>query len=131
MLYFQQGGAFFNRKMIFAKKWRGGGRGWCGLLVMVTICSLTVSLATRFCVPVSSQAHAVKSTDSRCGEPNRQRLDRDSVRLAEPVARRSWLEPEVHHSDVIPSEPLHSSDILSVVFYNRPPPFSSVFFLIS
>jgi len=125
----RNGDQLFNREMITAKNRRGAGRGWRGLLAMVAICSLTVTLATRFSVPAFSQVHTVKSIDSRCGEPKRQRLARDSVRLAEPVANWSWAEPDVRHSDVITSEPLRSSDLLSVVFYNRPPPFSSAFFL--
>ncbi len=123
-------------KMMLSKNWRADGRSWRALLIGVAICSLTLSLATRFSIPVPAQMNAlgshvqvVKSVDNLSGEPNRQRLDRDSTRFAAPVVSCTCLEPPVLYLPAVPSEPLRSSDILSLIFYNRPPPASSVYFL--
>ena len=132
---------FLDCKMMLPENWRADGHGWRAVLVVAAICSLTVSLATRFSVPVTSQvsaidsqvhgirSHAIKSIDSRSADPNGQRLDRDSARFAAPVASCTVLETAVLYLHAVPSEPIRSNHILSLIFYNRPPPHSSVFFL--
>lgn len=112
--------------MIFSKKISVGGFGWRRLLLLFAIFSLTLTLASRFSVPVKSQAHAVKSVDSRASEPKRQHLDQDAARLAEPVACSNCEKLVELHPHFVFSEPLRSDDILSFIFNNRPPPYSSV-----
>jgi hypothetical protein len=136
VVYSQQPGSVFDCKMMLPKNWRADGRGWRAVLIVVAICSLTLSLATRFSVTVGSQVPAIKSQtpaikslDSRSGEPHRQRLDRDSTRFAAPVASCTGLEPAALYLHAVLSEPIRSNDILSLIFYNRPPPPSSLFFL--
>jgi hypothetical protein len=114
--------------MIFSKNPDTDGRGWRRLLILVAICSLTLSVATRFSLSIRAQGHAVKSMDSRSGVPKQQRLDRDTSRFAEPVANLTALRPLVFHSSVIPPEPSRSLDVLSLVLSNRPPPVSSALF---
>jgi hypothetical protein len=114
--------------MIFSKNPGTDGRGWRRLLILVAICSLTLSVATRFSLSIRAQGHAVKSMDSRSGVPKQQRLDRDTSRFAVPVANFTPLRPLVFHSSVIPPEPSRSLDIPSPVLSNRPPPLSSVLF---
>ena len=123
------GDQFLNCEMMLSKNWRADRGGWGGVLVVVAIFSLTLSLATRFSVPVSSQGHAVKSRDSRSGEPKRQHLNREAARFAEPVPSCAGFESVVLYSHVIPPEPARSSDILGSILYNRPPPPSSAFSL--
>jgi hypothetical protein len=110
--------------MIFSKNPRKDGRGWRRLLILLAICSLTLCLATRFSFAVTThpQGHAVKSMDQRAGEPKQQRLDRDASRFAAPVAVGATLTPVVFYSSVISPEPTRSTDSLSLVLYNRPPP---------
>lgn len=116
--------------MIFSRNPRVDGRGWRRLLVLVAICSLTLCLATRFSFALTSHqhGHAVKSMDQRSGETKQQRLDRDATRFAEPVAEGATLTPVILYASVLPPEPSPSTDFLSLVLYNRPPPVSSILF---
>jgi hypothetical protein len=96
--------------------------GWQHLLILLAIGSLTLSLATRFSVPLTSQAHGVKSADSRSGEPKRQHLDRDNIRFACPVSTTACIRPVTVDRQVIPVQPAGSSYDLAQSLYNRPPP---------
>jgi hypothetical protein len=110
--------------MTLSRKFSVDGFGWSRLLLLLAILSLTLTLASRFSFPVSSQAHAVKSVDSRSSEPKRQHLDQDAARLAEQAASCNCEKLVVLHPYIVPSEPMRSDDILSFIFNNRPPPSS-------
>lgn len=129
VVYSRQRRSVPHRKMMLFKNWRAHGHGWRTVLVAVAICSLALCLATRFAVPLTSQNHAVKSIDDRAGEPKRLNLTRDATQFAAPVATASCLEPTVLYMHAVPSGPMCTNSILSLVLYNRPPPSSSVFFL--
>ena len=92
------------------------------MLVIVAICSLTFSLATRFSVPIDSHGHGIRSIDDRSGEPKRQHLDRDNTRFAGPVAGFTCLQAAVLYGHIIPAEPSSPSHSLAQSLYNRPPP---------
>lgn len=111
-----------NVKMAFPRNRMNKGNGWQNLLILVAIFSLTLSLATRFSLPLTSHAHGVKSADSRSGEPKRQHLDRDNIRFARPVTACTCIRPVAVHRQVVPIRPTGSSTDLAQSLYNRPPP---------
>ena len=79
--------ASWNCKMQLLTHCRIGERGWRGALIVIAICSLTLSVATRFWAPFTSQSHIVKSVDRQLSaDPKRQHLDRDAARWLAPGA---------------------------------------------
>lgn len=115
-------------RMIFSKNPGSDGRGWRRVLILVAICALAVCVATRFSISISAPGHVVKSMDLRSGGTKQQSLDQDDTGFAEPVASAVESTPIALYSSVLPPAPVVSNDELSLVLYNRPPPFSSVFF---
>jgi len=105
-----------------------GKRRWQGALIAVAICSLTLSLATRFWAPLSFQSHVVRSVERRAGEAKRQHLDRDATRWVAPIANFSMIEPGTIETRLAAADPLLPKHVFTDSLYNRPPP-SSVFFL--
>ena len=97
------------------------------MLIVVAICSLTLSLATRFWAPYTSQSPIVKSVDRRPAEPQRQHLDRDAAQWTAPVASFSIIEPSTIEISLAPAEPLLPMHVFSESLYNRPPPSSELF----
>ena len=86
-------------------------RGWRGLVIVVAMCSLLLSLATRFSVPPPPRGYTVKSVDSQSGEPKRQHLDRDAAELADPSADCFCFKPAERYPHTLPRSflpgPLH------------------------
>jgi hypothetical protein len=107
---------------------RIGERGWRGALIVIAICSLTFSVATRFWVPLTSQSHSVKSVDRRSADPKRQHLDRDAARWVAPSASFSIIAPVMIETRLAPAGPLLPKHVFNDSLYNRPPP-SSAFLL--
>jgi len=102
-----------------------GNRTYSGLAAVVTllICSLTLSLATRFCFQVTSQVHTGKSIERRSVEPKRQHCNRDASRWATSVTPSTFLRQVTLYAPMEPAEiplPNHAFD---KSLYNRPPPF--------
>jgi len=114
--------------MQLLKHRRMGDRGWQDGLIIIAICSVTLSVATRFWAPSTSSSYIVKSTDRRPAEPKRQHLDRDASRWLAPSASFSIIEPGTIETRLAPAEPLLPKHLLSDSLYNRPPP-SSAFIL--
>ena len=103
-------------------------RGWRGALVAIAICSLTLSVATRFWATGSSQSTVVKSIERRVAEPKRQHLDRDAARWVSPSIDFSSVELPAVETRLAPAGPLLPKHVFSDSLYNRPPP-SSLFLL--
>src|ERR1700678_4467801 len=64
----------------FATRRRGN---WCALVVLVAVCSLTVSLATRYTLPVDSSASSIRTVASHAATYQTQRL----------VKATNWVAP--------------------------------------
>ncbi len=103
-------------------------RGWRSALIVIGICSLTFSLATRFWVTSDSPSHTVRTVDRRSVEPKRQHLNRDAIRWVAPAADFSIIEPAPIEASLAPAGPPLPKHVFSDSLYNRPPP-SSGFFL--
>jgi len=104
---------------------RANGLRWRGVLIAVTICSLTLSVATRFWAPYTSHSSStVTSTDRRAAEPLRQHLDRDATQWVAPVAALCIVEPTAIGTRVAPARTILPTRLFSDSLYNRPPPSS-------
>ena len=99
--------------------WR---RRWRQAVIPLVICSLTISLATRFCVQVTSSVHVSKTIERRSVEPKRQHLNRDAMQWATPVAISTFLTPVTLYTRVAPAGTAIPSHTLDESLYNRPPP---------
>jgi len=104
---------------------RVGERGWRGALIVIAICSLTFSLATRFWI-TPSPSHTTKSADRRSVDPKRQHLVRDATRWVAPSATFSSVETAPIETCLAPAGPLLPKHVFSDSLYNRPPPSSEV-----
>ena len=97
-------------------------RRWEVAIVVLAICGLTVSLATRTFRTRSSTGTIVKSVTQ---QPVRQHMDSDAAKWIPPVSTLTVLEVPVYYPRFAPAGPplprLYYEESLS----NRPPPFHS------
>lgn len=100
-------------------------RRWHALVVMLAICGLTVSLATRTFQHTFPQSHTVKSGSA---QPMRQHLDRDAVRWFPAVPILTSLPVPQSYVNVTPAEPPAIMAIFDESLSNRPPPSSLFLF---
>lgn len=104
----------------FRPRMRLGSSGRTSL-VCLAICSLTISLATRFAV-VGSETLNVRAVQAHSSYPQRQCLLGDGLKWAAPAFSFTLFEPRQSVvyavSAVFPSTNLSSESWL----YNRPPP---------
>jgi hypothetical protein len=97
-------------------------RRWEVAVVVLAICGLTLSLATRTFRTRLSTGMIVKSIS---GQPVRQHMDSDAAKWVPPVSTLTVLEVPVFYPRFAPAGPplprLYYEESLS----NRPPPFHS------
>ena len=97
-------------------------RRWEIAVVVLAICGLTLSLATRTFRTSLSMGAIVKSIS---GQPVRQHMDSDATKWVPPVSTLTVLEVPVFYPRFAPAGPplprLYYEESLS----NRPPPFHS------
>jgi hypothetical protein len=94
-----------------------------GAVIALVICSLTLSLATRFCIQATSEVHVSKAVERRSIEPKRQHLNRDASRWVVSAANANFLEPVVLYVRAVPAESPLPNHVFDESLYNRPPPF--------
>ena len=105
-----------------------GGRECRTVVIVIAICALTLSVATRFWAPCTGQSHVAKSIDRQSVDPKRQHLDRDAARWVAPSASFNFVAPATVEARLAPAGPLLPKLVLSDSLYNRPTPFSAFFF---
>jgi hypothetical protein len=97
-------------------------RRWEMAVLVLAICGLTVSVATRTFRTRFSTGTIVKSIS---GQPVRQHMDSDAAKWVPPVSTLTVLEVPVFYPRFAPAGPplprLYYEESLS----NRPPPFHS------
>jgi len=98
---------------------RRSGRWFHALIVVLAICGLTVSLATRTFRLKATNAHVVKSAHV---QPMRQHMDRDADNWAPPVSQPIVFEHPVFYPRVAPAGPPLPRLFLDESLFNRPPP---------
>ena len=108
---------FRNRKI--------DGRGWRSALIVIAICSLTVTVATRFWASSTSQSQTVKSVEHQSVDPKRQHLNKDAARCVSPSTNLSVIAPVTIEIRIAPAVPLLPKHVFSDSLYNRPPPSSA------
>jgi len=91
---------------------------------MLIICSLTFSVATRFCLATGSHSHTVKTVENQSPEPKRQHLDSDGVQWVSPVAVVLFLEHATVYPRLSTADTPPPSHVFDESLYNRPPPQS-------
>jgi hypothetical protein len=92
---------------------------WYVLVIILAICGLTVSLATRTFRLTISQGVTAESADSHA---MRQHLDCDAAQWAPPVPTLSTLQAAVFYPPVAPTGPPMPSVLFDESLSNRPPP---------
>jgi hypothetical protein len=94
-------------------------------VVLLAVCALTVSLATRYSFRANSATHSVRSVSERKSlDTSRQHLDKDALQWVAPVARLTSLEAPQFYPRVQPVGPPLLSVLIDENLYNRPPPVS-------
>ena len=91
-------------------------------MVLVVVCCLTLSLATRFCAPLTSSTHVAKSIERRTIEPKRQHLSKNAIERSAITATTAFLQPVSVERRVVPTQPSLPNHISDESLYNRPPP---------
>jgi hypothetical protein len=99
---------------------RTGGYALPRAVIALLIFALTVSLATRFCVQATSQAHVSKLVERRSIDPKP--LNRAAIRWVASVATVAPLAPITLYSRAAAVEHPLPSHVFDESLYNRPPP---------
>jgi hypothetical protein len=96
----------------------------CGaLLVLVAVCSLAISLATRYSSPVNPSSTKVSSVQKQVlSEPGRQRLTKSVANWLPLVVCYTMLQAPTAYPPVAPEGPPIVASFLGDSLYNRPPP---------
>jgi hypothetical protein len=112
-----------SQSMVNVRDRRSRIHSGLGIVIALLICCLTLSLATRFCSPITSQAHLTKSIERRSIDPKRQHVDRDTSRWVASVATVTCREPVMLYLPAVPAETPLPHQVFDESLYNRPPPF--------
>src|SRR5277367_5134547 len=98
------------------------GNHWCALVVLLAICSLTISVATRYNAPPNISSPVVKTFDTHASEATRQHLAKDSLCWVPPVF--TFAAPQtVSFNLSIRLEVLPPSNLFFAEnIFSRPPP---------
>jgi hypothetical protein len=97
----------------------GSASHWRILIIVLAICGLTISLATRTFRLTIPQGVTVSSGDAQA---TRQHMDRDAVRWIPPVPVVTVLEVPTFYPYVAPAGPPIATVLFDKSLYNRPPP---------
>jgi hypothetical protein len=100
--------------------------GWSAVLILVAVCSLTISLATRYNDCASAPGIGVTHVTIHSATQKRQHLDKDAARWVTPVGRFAILEVSSFYPRFAPSGPPVHAFLLDERLYNRPPPASEI-----
>lgn len=99
---------------------------WCVLVILLAICSLTISVATRYNSSTTLSPSAVKSLRKHTQqEPGRQRLTKIAANWM-PVFHSSVLQAPSAYPRIAPAGPPIPRLSFESNLYNRPPPPPSV-----
>ena len=98
---------------------------WSALVVLFAVCSLTVSVATRYTCSRETSENRVASVHKHTSpDLGRQRLIKDAACWMPPVVRSVVLQAPSSYPNIAPAGPPMPSALLEESLYNRPPPSS-------
>jgi len=101
-------------------------RTWCALVVLLAVCSLTVSVATRYSSSFDPSSPTVKTVQTHTTpDAKRQRLAKNAATWVPPLVCFDVLRSPSSYSRIAPAEPPIRSFLLEENLYNRPPPYSA------
>jgi len=100
-------------------------RRLCALVVLLVVCSLTASVATRYSFSRGSSNDTVTKVQKHVSpEPGRQRLLKNAAIWIPPVVGSTVLEAPSSYPRIAPAGPPIPGLFLDQSLYNRPPPSS-------
>ena len=96
---------------------------WCAGVVLLAVCTLTISVATRYGSQESSGLLSTHTVHKHCSpEPGRQRLTNNATNWIPPVVEAAVLQSPTAYERVAPAEPVFPKLFPESSLYNRPPP---------
>ena len=114
----------YREMLRFTDLARPGRKRWCTAIVLIAVCALTVSVATRYGAPVGSDAKVSILQSQTPWEPGIQRLLNNAATWVPPVIISVLRQDPGFYPHVAPSRTILSSVLLESDLYNRPPPTS-------
>ena len=100
-----------------------GRRRWCTAVILIAVCTLTLSVATRygFCGNTANES-VTTIQNHESWTPGLQRLLNNAATWIPPVVGSAIFHDPVSYRQVAESGPTVSSVFLEKNLYNRPPP---------
>jgi len=95
---------------------------WCAALVILAVCALAVSVATRYSVSYAATSALTSVHSHSLSEPVRQRLIKSAAAWAPVEVCHAVLEAPSSYSRVAPAAPVLPGTLFERSLYNRPPP---------
>jgi hypothetical protein len=103
----------------------GRRKSWCAVVVLAAVCSLIVSVATRYSSSWDVSAPAVKTLRGHTTpEAKRQRLDKDAADWVPPLVGFDVLRSPSSYPRTAPAQTPAQNRFLEESLFNRPPPSS-------
>jgi len=103
-------------------------RGWSAVVVLLVVCSLTASVATRYSFFRGTSDDTVTRVQKHVSpEPSRQRLMKNAATWIPPVVVSAVLEVPSSYPRIAPAGPSIPNLFFEESLYNRPPPSSESF----
>jgi|SRR5271163_2438096 len=100
-------------------------KSWCAVVVLIAVCLLTVSVATRYCSAGDVSPLAVKTVQGHgASDAKRQRLAKNAAAWVPPLVSFDVLRSPSSYARIAPAPPLIPNLLLEENLYNRPPPSS-------
>jgi hypothetical protein len=104
---------------------KSGSKRWWAAVVLIAVCSLAVSVATRYnSVHADSSTSITKIYKHVAPEPGRQRLLKTAATWMPPLVSRVVLQAPSSYPRIAPAGPPIPGILLEEKLYNRPPPSS-------
>jgi hypothetical protein len=101
-------------------------RRWWAAVVLIAVCSLAVSVATRYSKTQADFSSSITRVHKRVApEPSRQRLLKTASTSIPPIVSHFILQSPSSYPRVAPAGPCIPNVLLEETFYNRPPPSST------
>jgi hypothetical protein len=100
---------------------------WCALVILLAVCSLTVSVTTRYCKSISPINEARSVQKHIAPEVARQRLTRTAANWMPPVVSAAVFEAPSAYPRIAPAAPPIPNLLFDKKLYNRPPPSAAFF----
>ena len=104
-----------------------GIKRWWALMVLLAVCSLAVSVATRYTsVPAGPDGATTTVSNHAAPEPGRQRLLQNAATWIPPLICPIVFQVPLSYSREVPVSPDLPNLLLEENLYNRPPPSSQL-----